>query len=219
MRKRRDFTRLENVKSARLVVIAAEGRATENIYFEAMKTELVAENIHVEVLYRDDNESSPENVYKQIQIFKKQYNIEEDDELWIVVDHDKWKDKMLSSVAQYCSQNANLKFCLSNPCFELWLLLHLEDIELYFKEDFKELAANRKVRKNGNTWIKARLVSLLGNYREANYDTSQIIPHIHKAIDRAEKLDTNPADRWPQGIGTRVYLLAKSIMGLNNQFV
>lgn len=60
MRKRKDFKRREGVKSARLVVIAAEGRNTENIYFESMKVSLCASDVHVEVLHRDSNESSPE---------------------------------------------------------------------------------------------------------------------------------------------------------------
>lgn len=214
MRIRKDFTRLEGVKSARLVVIAAEGRDTENIYFEAMKTKLSAENVHVEVLHRCDNESSPNNVYKQIRGFMELYNIEQDDELWVVVDHDKWTDKMLSSVAQYCSQNNNQKFCLSNPCFELWLILHLEDVSEYSKEDLEKLTANKKTSKYGNTWLKARMTKLLGHYKESDYDTSKLLPHVNEAIVRAEKLDVNPADRWPQGIGTRAYLLAKSIMNI-----
>ena len=37
MRQRRDFERPEGLKSARLIVIAAEGRKTENIYFEATR--------------------------------------------------------------------------------------------------------------------------------------------------------------------------------------
>ena len=94
MRQRRDFKRLEGVKSARLIVIAAEGRDTENIYFEAMKASLCASGVHVEVLHRNDDESSPGNVLTQIVNFKNEYNIEEDDQLWVVVDRDKWKSKM-----------------------------------------------------------------------------------------------------------------------------
>lgn len=36
MRQRKDFKRLEGTRSARLIVIAAEGRNTENIYFEVL---------------------------------------------------------------------------------------------------------------------------------------------------------------------------------------
>lgn len=103
MRQRRNFERPEGVKSARLIVIAAEGRDTENIYFEAMKTSLCASGVHVEVLHRDNDDSSPANVLAQIKDFMDIYNIEKDDQLWVVVDRDRWTSKMLSSVARDCT--------------------------------------------------------------------------------------------------------------------
>jgi hypothetical protein len=33
----------------------------------------------------------------------------------------------LSRVAPECSQEVSMHMALSNPCFELWLLLHMED--------------------------------------------------------------------------------------------
>lgn len=213
MRKRKDFTRLEGIRSARLVVIAAEGRETENIYFEAMKRELSAENVHVEVLHRNDNNSNPDNVLSQLQNFKDEYNIDEDDELWVVVDRDRWREKTLSTVAKYCHNDSNLKFCVSNPCFELWLLLHLEDVNVYSTKDLQSLTDNKKVKRNGPTWLKNRMKSLMGTYHESNYDVGKLLPYVDKAIERAKSLDSNPKDRWPQRVGTRVYLLAKSIMG------
>ena len=203
---------MEGIKSARLVVIAAEGRKTENMYFESMKISLCASDVHVEVLHRNSNDSSPENVYEQIREFMAEYNIEDDDQLWIVVDKDKWKDKMLSAVAQYCVQNDNLRFCVSNPCFELWLLLHIEDVTLYDKKQIKLLFMNQKVNSQ-DTWLKKRMKDLTGHYRESDYDAMALLPHIDTAIERAKDLDISPMDRWPQGIGTRVYLLVKSIMG------
>ena len=213
MRKRKDFKRQEGIRSARLVIIAAEGRNTENIYFESMKASLCASDVHVEVLHRDSNNSSPDNVYEQIRGFMNEYSIDDDDQLWIVVDKDKWRDKMLSSIAQYCIQNSNLRFCVSNPCFELWLLLHLEDIASYSKDQLAELSANKKQARRGDTWLKKHMKELIGHYKESDYDAMAFLPHIATAIKRAEELDVNPTDRWPQDIGTRVYLLAKSIMG------
>lgn len=52
MRKRKSFERQEGIKSGRLVVIAAEGKDTENIYFEEMKASMHASGVHVEVLRR-----------------------------------------------------------------------------------------------------------------------------------------------------------------------
>lgn len=214
MRKRKDFIRLEGTRSARLVVIAAEGRSTENIYFEAMKVSLCASDVHVEVLHRDSDSSSPESVKAQIQEFVSEYNIEDDDQLWVVVDKDRWGDKMLSSVAQYCAKGDNLYFCLSNPCFELWLLLHFEDVASYSPEQMKLLAENKKTSRHGETWLKRKMKELTGHYHEADYDAMAIIKNVAVAIDRAKALDTRPADRWPQTVGTRVYLLVQSIMGL-----
>ncbi len=214
MRTRREFKRREGFRSARLVVIAAEGRYTENVYFEAMKASLCASNVHVEVLHRDTDNSSPRSVFNQISVFVREYRIKEDDQLWIVVDRDQWKEEMLADVAQHCTQNENLRFCVSNPCFELWLILHLEDVNKYSDEDKKLLIKNRKVSKRGNTWAKQKLRSIMGQYNESNYDTAKLLPNVHLAIERAELMDVNKKDRWSQTIGTRVYLLVKSIMAI-----
>ena len=213
MRKRKDFVRLEGVRSARLVVIASEGRCTESIYFAAVKDKLRAPNVHVEILSRDSNESSPESVHAQIADFMRQYNIEDDDELWLVIDRDRWHERMLSQVAQLCTQNTHLNFCMSNPCFELWLLLHLEDVRKYDEQTATELAENRK-NKAGVTWLKKRMRDLLGSYSESSYDATTLLPHVPAAMEIARDLDVNPADRWPQTIGTRVYKLMESITEL-----
>lgn len=211
MRKRKDFVRLEGVRSARLVVIAGEGRYTESIYFNAVKDELRAPNVHVEILDRDSDESSPESVHRQVADFMHQYNIEDDDELWLVIDRDRWRERMLSQVAQLCAQNPHLHFCMSNPCFELWLLLHLEDVEQYDDSMKKDLLQNKK-NKSGITWLKKRMKDLLGSYSESSYDVKRLIPYADIALERARILDKNPLDRWPQSIGSRVYLLMESII-------
>lgn len=211
MRKRKDFVRLEGVRSARLVVIAGEGRYTESIYFNAVKDELRAPNVHVEILDRDSDESSPESVHRQVADFMHQYNIEDDDELWLVIDRDRWRERMLSQVAQLCAQNPHLHFCMSNPCFELWLLLHLEDVEQYDDSMKKDLLQNKK-NKSGITWLKKRMKDLLGSYSESSYDVKRLILYADIALERARILDKNPLDRWPQSIGSRVYLLMESII-------
>ena len=216
MRKRKDFVRLEGIRSARLVVIASEGRCTESIYFSAVKEKLRAPNVHVEILSRDTNESSPESVHSQIVDFMRQYNIEDDDERGLVIDRDRWHERMRSQIAQLCAQNPHLNFCMSNPCFELWLLLHLEDVRKYDVETFEALAANQK-NKAGVTWLKKRMRDLLGSYTEANYEAVRLLPYAPTAMEIARNLDVNPTDRWPQTVGTRVYRLMESITELNTE--
>lgn len=210
MRKRKDFVRLEGVRSARLVVIASEGRCTESIYFSAVKDKLRAPNVHVEILSRESNDSSPESVHAQIADFMCQYNIEDDDELWLVIDRDRWHERMLSQVAKLCAQNTHLNFCMSNPCFELWLLLHLEDIRNYDMETKMAVAENKK-NKAGVTWLKKRMRDLLGAYSESKYDAARLLPNVPVAMTIAKELDVSPTDRWPQTIVSRVYKLMESI--------
>lgn len=212
MRKRKSFERPEGVKSGRLVVIAAEGKETENIYFEQMKVSLHTSGVQIEVLRRETNNSCPEEVYRQIKDFAAKYDLDEDDQLWVVVDKDQWTEQMLSGVAKKCSQNKYFNFCLSNPCFELWLILHLEDVAQYAEEDMKSLSENKRVKPKGDTWTKKRLRDLMGSYRESQYDATKLLPEIEKAIERAHNLDSNPNNRWPQSVGTRVYRLVNNIL-------
>ena len=172
-----------------------------------------ASGVQIEVLRRDSNESSPEHVYRQIKAFAAKYDIDKDDQLWVVVDRDNWTKQMLSDIAKKCSQNKYFNFCLSNPCFELWLILHLEDVAQYAEADRKSLSENKKIKRNGDTWTKKKLRDLMGSYSESKYDATKLLPEIEKAIERARNLDSNPNDRWPQSVGTRVYRLVNSILG------
>ena len=104
---------------------------------------------------------------------------------------------------------------LPNPCFELWLLLHIEDATSLIPEEQMLWMENRRKSKNADPYLKVRLRQKIGSYHESSYDTLALIAHVEDAIERARALDKNPADRWPQTLGTRVYLLAESIMNRN----
>lgn len=207
--------RREAFRDARLIVIASEGKDTERIYFTALAKEYTNPRVHVHILERSENEqnnSSPEHVLKQLNDYKSKYELEADDELWLVVDKDQWKDKMLSRVATECALEVSMHMALSNPCFELWLLLHLEDAASLTPEEHMLWMENRRKSKNADPYLKVRLRQKMGTYHESSYDAMTLIAHIEDAIERARALDKTPTDRWPQTLGTRVYLLAESVM-------
>ena len=207
--------RREAFRDARLIVIASQGKDTERIYFKALAKEYSNPRVHVHVLERsvdEQNNSSPEHVLKQLNDYKSQYELETDDELWLVVDKDRWTEAMLSRVATECSQEVAMHMALSNPCFELWLLLHIEDVALLTPEEQKQWLENRKKSKNADPYLKARLRQKMGSYHESSYDVQALMAHVENAIERARTLDKNPNVRWPQILGTRVYLLAKSVI-------
>ena len=210
--------RREAFRDARLIVIASEGKDTELIYFKALAKEYTNRRVHVHILERSEaeqNNSSPDHVLKQLNDYKSQYELEADDELWLVVDKDRWTEAMLSRVATECSQEVAMHMALSNPCFELWLLLHIEDSALLTPEEQKQWIENRRKSKNGDPYLKVRLRQKMGSYHESSYDALALIAHVEDAIERARALDKNPNDRWPQTLGTRVYLLAESVMNRN----
>lgn len=207
--------RREAFRDARLIVIASEGKDTERIYFKALAKEYTNPRVHVHILERSEgeqNSSSPEHVLKQLNDYKGHYELESDDELWLVVDRDCWTEAMLSRVATECAQNNFMHVALSNPCIELWLLLHLVDATLLTSEEEQLWMDNRRKSKNADPYLKVRLRQEMGSYHESSYDAKMLIEHVDVAIARAEALDKNPADRWPQTLGTRVYLLAESVM-------
>lgn len=207
--------RREAFRDARLIVIASEGKDTERIYFKALAKEYTNPRVHVHILKRSEDEknnSSPEHVLEQLNEYKCQYELEADDELWLVTDKDHWTEVMLSRVATECMQDVSMHMALSNPCFELWLLLHLVDVSSLTPEEQRLWMENRRKSKSSNPYLKVLLRQKMGSYHESAYDVLTLIEHVEVAIERARLLDKNPADRWPQTLGTRVYLLAESVM-------
>ena len=207
--------RREAFRDARLIVIASEGKDTERIYFKALAKEYTNPRVHVHILKRSEDEknnSSPEHVLEQLNEYKCQYELEADDELWLVTDKDHWTEAMLSRVATECMQDVSMHMALSNPCFELWLLLHLVDVASLTPEEQRLWMENRRKSKSSNPYLKVLLRQKMGSYHESAYDVLTLIVHVEVAIERARLLDKNPADRWPQTLGTRVYLLAESVM-------
>lgn len=207
--------RHEAFRDARIIVVASEGKDTERIYLHALANEFSNPRVHVHILERNEDEqnnSSPEHVLKQLNDYKGQYALEADDELWLVIDKDRWTEAMLSRVAAVCVQDNFMHMALSNPCFELWLLLHLVDVELLTHEEQELWRKNRRKSKNADPYLKIRLRQEIGSYHESSYDTQIFMTNINAAIERARALDKNTADRWPQTLGTRVYLLVESII-------
>ena len=214
MKKYGNYTRKEASLDSKLIIIAAEGEFTEKIYFEALRKHARNSRVHIKILERDEeykHNSSPEYVLGQLTQYKLENPIEQDDELWLVVDKDKWTIKSISAVAQRCAQDSSYHLALSNPCFELWLILHIIDVSLESEEEKTKMLKNRKEKKNADPYLKRKLRALLGSYSESNYNADQLVVQVAEAISRAEALEKNKNARWPQGLGTHVYKLAKSI--------
>lgn len=208
----RPRNRLSGTRDAKLIVIAAEGSQTERIYFNDLASPQYYYNprIHVEVLANLTTASAPEKIITLLDQFRREYRLKKGyDELWLVLDMDRWKEVKISSIAQSCQQK-NYDLAISNPCFELWLLLHIKSLDEYEPKILVEFRENKK--QHNRTRLEQELLALLGSYNKSNPDTSKFLPHIHTAIQRARELDKVPEHRWPNDLGSRVYILAEKII-------
>ena len=204
--KKRDFRRVSNIRNVKKIfVIATEGEKTEPVYFNDLKALHRNSLVYVKVLKRQNSASSPAHVIKELNRFKSHWELKADDELWILIDKDNWGNKNLSITATQCVQK-KYYLAVSNPCFEVWLLLHLRDISRCSRQKIRALSENT------NRDLEKEIRCVCGYYNKSNPDTSKFLPNIKIAIRRATKLDINPKHRWTNSIGTRVHRLAEKII-------
>ncbi|MEG4211343.1 RloB family protein [Microcoleus sp. S13_B4] len=180
-------------RDTKLFIVATEGKETEKQYFRMFNST----RIKVEILATtEDGKSSPEYVLERLDTFKERYDLTEDDMLWLVSDVDRWGDKKLSSVCTQARQRG-YNLAVSNPCFEVWLTLHFEDI-------------NTLDRTCDN--FKARLRIILGSYNGSNLDISAYKPKTKDAVNRAKNLHPSSQQDWPPTLGTHVYRLVEILL-------
>ncbi len=188
-------TKLLDRRDARLFIIATEGAVTEEKYFGMFGSS----RIQVKVLPTgSDNQSLPDRVLDRLNSFTEEFDLHEDDMLWLVLDVDRWGDEKLSLVCREAKQK-NYYLAISNPCFAVWLCLHCD-----------ELNSEDKTCKQ----FKARLRKILGSYNRSNLDLSQYASNLSIAVERAKTLHPDLQQNWPPTIGTHVYRLVEILRQL-----
>jgi hypothetical protein len=95
------------------------------------------------------------------------------DELWCVVDVDQFSD-LEKAAALARKGRIRTTLIVSNPCFELWLLLHF---------------CNHNSRLDRYADVKPLLCKHMPDYEKNTLQFAAYWPHIDKAVGRAKKLD------------------------------
>lgn len=214
-REREDIFRESNTKiKEKVIVLAFEGNDTERIYFDELKSHAKFKDdvIYLHLLSRpkNDTNSAPIHVFNKLKKeAKEEYNFNSQDELWMIIDKDRWKN--IESIIELCKAQGNMFVAGSNPCFELWLLLHIKEISELSEDEIKAILINKKVSKNRN-YIDKFLSDLLSDgYSKTNPIPSRFLPTIDNAIRQAKALD-NPSEDFPSGIGSHVYKIAENVI-------
>jgi hypothetical protein len=199
IRRTKLLDRQHDKRSARVFIIATEGRKTEKQYFSLFHST----RIKIEILATgEDNKSDPENVISRLNEFANKYDLTDEDSLWLMVDTDRWIDRHKVKNFMFVCQEARKKgyhLAISNPCFEVWLYLH-----------FDELIGEFKLCKEIEDKIRAKV----GSYNKSNLDLPLYEGKMNDAIARAKALDTNPRQYWTKSTGTRVYKIVEVLLPL-----
>jgi RloB-like protein len=161
---------------------------------------LVFPRVKVYVVPTEDGSSAGQHVLTRLEDFEH----EEDDERWLLLDTDHYvESNHVGNFVEVIKQahKKGISIALSNPCFELWLLLHHEEEK--FAEDLKDCADT-----------VAALRAKLGGYNKTRLRSEHYsLPSVVAACQRAERLDASVAGGGiPDGTTTRVYQLVKAIV-------
>lgn len=198
-RRKRPLDRsIPHFRDTRLIIIATEGEKTEKQYFES---DLFRNHrVQVRVLETEDGRSAPQHVLDRLREYVKNVDLQKDDQLWLVVDTDRFPERHMKKVFQSVITRRKIRINsgVSNPCFELWLLFHLED------NPFQ----NNSIRCCD---VKKRLKENLGGYNSSRLVIEDYRNGIDLAVERARSMDLNPDERWPNQTGTRIYKIIDAI--------
>jgi hypothetical protein len=154
------------VEPRQTILIYCGGVRTERDYFNALRRHMRRSNMTVRV--RQDG-VAPEALVRAAAAFRdRQPGVF--DEVWCVVDTDEFDiEAAVASANQH-----RVSLAVSNPCFELWLLLHHSDCPAYC---------------NGCAEVLRRLRRHVPGYDKRQLDFSRFSPGIEDAVGRAQVLE------------------------------
>ncbi len=202
-------------REARLFIIATEGHETEPQYFATLQRNHIIDRnrVHLEVVRSEGTASSPTHVLARLDAWARKYAWQSDfDQLWLVIDLDHWgAPNHRPGLIEVC-QKAHQKgyhVAVSNPCFELWLLLHGTGDLI---DDLTNVA-DCETTSDACAECQRRLRAMWGSYNKAALKPERYPrERVEQAIERARALDSGSGDRWPQTIGSDVYKLADELL-------
>ncbi len=182
------------------------------------------------------SEVRPKQLVERIDQFKiennekYQFALYPDDEFWVVTDVDKnWSDEIIdlengktykdewNDAIDMC-QRKNYRYAISNPFFEIWLLLHHDTVN----DEDKNYAVTDTHAYEKTDHFRIRLRDLgvplkdKKHIKSSDYDEEK----LRIAISRAKELHLNKTDLAPKYFATTVYILLEKVVEMmfqNNQ--
>ena len=110
------------------------------------------------------------------------------DQICLIVDRDKNsfvstpENNQYQYVLDKCREKG-FQFCVTNPCFEFWLLLHFDEV---FDLDEEKLLDNPKVTAK-RRYAENELRRIYHGYSKTSYDAEELVRNVDKAIENEKK--------------------------------
>ena len=120
------------------ILIYCEGE-TERIYFEQLRILKRSKLVNVKI------KNVKRSAIKLAQHAFRDASYQYCDEVWIVFDKDDLTEKQLDEVNVFCEEK-NIHIAYSNEAFELWLLLHFEEVDV--SEQYPRAVLNNKMEEH-----------------------------------------------------------------------
>lgn len=205
------YERTTNKRDPTIFYIAAEGEKTEVQYFEQLQGKINDSRVKVKVVKRENgSHSAPRHVLSSLLDHKSRERIRSTDQLWIVIDRDRWDESQLNSVAQEASDN-NINIAFSNPCFEVWLLFHFKETN-----DINGIYTGPP-KKKPKEKIVCILKNEIGSFNPSKINIDNFFKDTTTAINNAKSV-TPTGRAWFDEIGSTMFSLLE-IMDKSIQFI
>lgn len=110
------------------------------------------------------------------------------DQICLIIDRDKEsflatpENNQYEYVVEKCKEKG-FQLCITNPCFEFWLLLHFDDV---FELDTHKLLENPKVTSK-RRYAEQELRRIYPKYKKSSYQAEELVRDIDKAIQNEKE--------------------------------
>ena len=133
------------------------------------------------------------------------------DEICLIVDRDKESfiskpgNDQYNYVLDRCLENG-FRFCVTNPCFEFWLLMHSDKV---LELDKDKLLNNSKVTSK-RRYAEDELRKIYSGYKKSSYHAEEFVKNIDIAI-KNEKEFCEDIQRLKDSIGSNIGILIEDM--------
>lgn len=207
MRKKRGYQRdvhPDLLRDYKLFAIVCEGGKREPQYFryfehlspQKIVIDIIEEKISDEKMEQQTHQtkSAPRWLLDRAVKYIEKEGLSDEDDLWFVMDTDRWSRMQIEEIASYCNERPNWHIILSNPCFEVWLYLCQ-------KADIKSFSGKSC----------ADFKHEISLWNPQGTDLKQCVQQTKDAIKNAKNIDSDVNHFYPNEKETKVYLLMEAL--------